>query len=516
MFGSMLFFLLLSMMLGYVTCDTLQVNSNFIDNCDYYLVSSKYLSYNGRGIVSGKSYTPNKVLDEHGLNIIEKQSAITINCDASIEWPTHNYVFASHEEDQCMLVFGISMLMNHYDYDERYLNSAHHWYGSPVATQEQLYSHFNVQTQIAQHYTEYIEIGDEIFTSYGEPQWFSDREIEFSSRPYIPSIHRYSPMLLRANGVCMSNVYPKNSSLYTVSLQSPFVGGGSAGPNSDMDRNTLDTASINTFDEVGQSSERCNNDEFHTCSERTDMQTDEIPVDSGQGLYTAVFIPKGGVVTVSPVMIIPLHELVQLADNSSLLVNYCFVYGNSYSDITDSTATDQAPSEHETGYYKKAGYTDVALFAFTSGALMNHRPRVHRSHSGAVFNFPDDELANVEIDWYNFNNYTEENAHESAFNSDGPAVNTTMPTATLDTLRDKKYIQVDIVYRATRDIYMHEELFLDYGVQWEKAFLKYLVDTREVDIDQTIPVQFKYPMGFPGDRFPTQWQDVECIGRSCV
>ena len=140
----------------------------------------------------------------------------------------------------------------------------------------------------------------------------------------------------------------------------------------------------------------------------------------GKGLFAKKDFRKGDLVVVSPVLLLPKEHIESISDSSTVLMNYCIA----------------SPA------------SSTVMFPFAWGAVANHAPP-HR--------------ANLEVELFWWNKAEEEEK----------------TSATLTELSSRLSAQLDLGYRATRDIARGEEMFFDYGEEWQEEWTYFLADTRE-------------------------------------
>lgn len=104
-------------------------------------------------------------------------------------------------------------------------------------------------------------------------------------------------------------------------------------------------------------------------------------------------------------------------------------------------------------YCIASAHSSIAIFPFGLGALINHSPS---------------QTANVEIDWYWWNN---DGANDDTMNR---KLNTSLKDLSL-----KDSAQLDLQYIATRDIDAGEEIFYSYGQEWQDAWSEYSAEISE-------------------------------------
>ena len=130
----------------------------------------------------------------------------------------------------------------------------------------------------------------------------------------------------------------------------------------------------------------------------------------------------GELVTVSPILIFPKESVSTAgADRKTVIQNYCIA---------------------------SAEVSNIALFPFGLGNMANHA-RV--------------EERNMEVEWFWWNDEEKERK---------------LKTSATD-LMAAPFAQLDIAYRASRDISEGEELTLDYGDDWAHAWAQHLASLNQ-------------------------------------
>jgi hypothetical protein len=189
---------------------------------------------------------------------------------------------------------------------------------------------------------------------------------------------------------------------------------------------------------------------------------------AGMGLITKRSYKTGDVVTISPALIIPKHALYKMEDTDSTLINHCFCVDGS----------------------------DVSLLPIGLAAMINH----------------GGPSSNVKMQW-----------HEWA---DGRQSRLKWSIETLEEFDEDPPLYVEFI--ALRDLAIGEEILLDYGQAWDKAWTNHaeavqiILDKaqacREADTNDDsgincgiseLPV-FKHCIST--DIYPESFQSV-CIGR---
>ena len=139
-------------------------------DCSLYLAPSK--SFPGRGIITSKSIDEGTVIDFSAITLPVPLSKITTS-------QLNNYVYASEEDYYAMCIFGMAMIFNHMRDDDY---TAHHYWDTSenITTVSEVLrdpysSYTTVSYSIRDNAT--VKSGYEIFASYGDDSWFSERGI---------------------------------------------------------------------------------------------------------------------------------------------------------------------------------------------------------------------------------------------------------------------------------------------------------------------------------------------------
>lgn len=518
--GSLFIHIQLAVVLG-------QAVSNFLNgDCDYYLAPSKFVP-SGRGVIAGRPY-------EEGDNIL-KSISIEIPNFFVRKTQLSNYVFGASQNDTSLVILGINMMINHHDNpNTENVYASTEMFDVLADDVTQPYRHFNVKIDsIDRPATRIIGHGDELFGSYGpNNSWFTGRGLYFVPTDYDPKKHRYSSLLLKANGVCYSNVYNEKS---LISTPSPI----------ELEE---DAAAVNEHDDVVEEEFDYFGDFVQTrldaatrrkhfstpcVSEILQPKLEPWDGEAGQGLFSKVMVKSGDLVTVSPVLILPLHSIIAGSDANATLINHCLISASSLNR-------------------QNTNYSDVCLFPFGPSALMNHAPVTGRPSLCA--HGTRNVTANVAIEWFAFNNYSAADACalSAAVTGADPVLYCDLPegadyfesnrnksahlnhllssNTTLQQLEQFSHSPLDIGYRAIRDIAPGDEIYVDYGREWEVAFSLYLQRMEEyyehmdrlrasepaVKVVEPLPPQFRHPMIFPDELFPSHWKGVGCLGYRCA
>eukprot|EP01041_Mallomonas_annulata_P004474 gene4474-8909_t len=352
--------------------------------CDLYLAPS-HIPGAGRGIFAGRNYEKDETIDT--------TSSLTLLRKNGRKWPLNNYVYSSNENKYSMVLFGVPMLFNHHlpkDVD-------HYWENWPVApVSEQRKEAHTIHTGVSHITARNIDTGEEIFTSYGDKEWFTLRNIPHDDGiTNETSSKKYSLEELEKVGHCVTNVI--------------------------IDESTQPIA--------------------------------------GNGIFAKKDFKKGEIVSISPVLILPKHDV---AKDEGVLLNYCISIEGS----------------------------DVALLPVGLGALANH----------------GGSSANLEMTWYA---WSDEEGFATKFKQ-SPEI-----------LFTSQFAQLDLAYRATRDISAGEELYISYGELWEQKWIAHLdalnewiEEDSENELNIATKPQFRQTIGAPEGLFPKWWR-VTCIGEEC-
>eukprot|EP00607_Mallomonas_marina_P010437 CAMPEP_0182425022 /NCGR_PEP_ID=MMETSP1167-20130531/11355_1 /TAXON_ID=2988 /ORGANISM="Mallomonas Sp, Strain CCMP3275" /LENGTH=429 /DNA_ID=CAMNT_0024605323 /DNA_START=223 /DNA_END=1512 /DNA_ORIENTATION=- len=342
----------------------------------------------GRGVFAGQAYENDEQVDVTlSLTILRKNGR---------KWPLHNYVYSANDEAYSMILFGPAMLFNHRlpkDVD-------HYWTDWPVASiaEQKLEAH-TVYTPVLHKANRKIEIGEEIFTSYGDNDWFHLRGIAHDAvETDLSTNQTYTLDTLQEIGHCLTDIY--------------------------IDQSTLPLA--------------------------------------GNGIFASRSFKKDDIVSISPVLVLPRHAV---AADEGVLLNY----------VIGSPASD------------------VALAPIGLAALSNH--------GGSD--------ANMRVSWYVWDQDQDQAQDQNTFAQ--------RLKLSPEILVKKEVAQLDIAYRASRDIAAGEELTIFYGEAWEREWVAHLDRLedwlQDEDEDEEKP-QFRMPIEAPSGLFPKWWRGA-CIGDDC-
>lgn len=168
--------------------------------CKLYLAPSK-IPDAGKGVFSGV-----KAKQE---DYLESTPNVIVRTDHIRSLQLFNYVYSAEDDDFSMASFGASMLYNH----KNPKDIDHYWASGDIPPAKSvLWNPYTTYTQSNYELLRNIEIGEEIFTSYGEEEWFSSRNIPFSPAPKL-SYKKYTLPELDEAGHCLDNVYVNDSSI---------------------------------------------------------------------------------------------------------------------------------------------------------------------------------------------------------------------------------------------------------------------------------------------------------------
>lgn len=319
------------------------ISLSYSVGCDLYLAPSK-IKNAGRGIIAGREYKKNEYVIDEAITMI-------MSYRFSDRTSLSNYVFASDDELYPMLAYGATTLFNHH---------SNHTVSNIWATNKerpdasvQKTSSNTIYAPVSMKANHDITIGSEIFTSYGDSDWFTARSIEYDEVP-VDSIDKYNSIEeLERVGHCLSSIYVDHSTL-------PYA---------------------------------------------------------GKGAFASKNFTKGEIVSVSPVLLFEMDNVVKYGTDNSVMINSMLGHPNS----------------------------DVLILPIGSIAMVNHQS-VKTGRNNVVFEWCD-----------MFNN---------RHNKDTP----------LNVLLSTIFSPLDIAYRATRDIAAGEELFLDYGEKFSNQHSSYLTN----------------------------------------
>lgn len=194
-------------------------------------------------------------------------------------------------------------------------------------------------------------------------------------------------------------------------------------------------------------------EKYGICMSRLYVDHSALPY-AGMGLYSKTAFTVGELLTISPVLLLPKYEVMVASRNDSAILNYVIA---------------------EKG--------DVAIFSFGLPIMANHQRQ-------------SDGLANVYLQWYNTSNDILNTYHPQHFIKD--------PSTSL-------YLGL----YASKDIQANEELFMDYGVEWEEQWESHLSKVKTHQEGDPPVNGFRFPVYPPTDLIPASWKDIACISIFC-
>lgn len=191
-------------------------------------------------------------------------------------------------------------------------------------------------------------------------------------------------------------------------------------------------------------------EKYGFCLSDTYVSLSSIPL-AGNGLYSKKAYKKGDIVMLSPVLILPKQDIIDLTIDSSLLINYCITSNNS----------------------------DIALLPISVGGLINHGGK----------------KSNVDVMWH--------------LESDTKTYLSESPIK----LSKLNFAPLSIKYVANRPILIGEEITVNYGLEWEKEWYEYLVNLKDwnkkhFNHGHFMKPQFRKMIEAPNGMFPDHFYNV--------
>jgi hypothetical protein len=292
-----------------------------------------------------------------------------------------------------------------------------------------------------------IPAGGEIFVNYGE-NWFLSREEEMSTVPFEKNFVLVDEFLFKFKNISLkyqtSNNPDFTKDLWNVVQAEARVietRSGNALPFSFEDMQSAQAIgsadsrlpySIRTIEWLN---------DHGRCMDNIRPGKSTIP-DAGRGAFASRLIPKGGLVAPGPVLHIPNSTVMTMYDidpltgerdaskepGKQLIVNYCFGHSKS----------------------------TLLLCPYTSpSAYINHS----RKPNARVV-WADETTPNHNAEWLKED---------------------------VDFLKKQEAIGLSLNFEATRDIQPGEEVFIDYGREWEAAWKKYVIEWKPpADADEFV------------------------------
>ena len=143
---------------------------------------------------------------------------------------------------------------------------------------------------------------------------------------------------------------------------------------------------------------------------------------AGKGVFAAKNFKEGDLVAISPTVVLPKFDVANIgSDRRTIIQNYCIAHPD---------------------------VAHVVLFPFGLGSMANHAVPMK---------------ANMKLEWHWWNEEEKERKMSS----------------TAYELGDSPFVQLDIAYKATRDISDGEELTYDYGNDWAEAWTDHLANLNQ-------------------------------------
>ena len=290
-----------------------------------------------------------------------------------------------------------------------------------------------------------VPAGGELFRDYGD-RWFTSRKEEFGLIP-LKGDYLEAERLLKAFGKLQDRLNlpdtmrrDLHSILATFPLESRVT---NAFPREYAQMNVVVEKSMR---ELHQLNATRSLDELGAVGRCLDnIRHDESTLqDAGRGAFATRFIPKDTIVTGSPVMHVPDDELAEM-------------YDTYFDEDMDATVRDP---DAFLGYQLWFNYcmshpnTTIMLCPYGSGiGYMNH----------------DKELANIRIQWAPHGKV----AHNESWFLKSP-----------QEMEHEWTGHLGMDYVAIRDIEEGEELFLDYGKEWEETWEEHYEEWEPTDEDE--------------------------------
>lgn len=162
--------------------------------CDYYVAQSTLFAA-GRGIFTGR--------DLKAGQEIERGPSLLIRDEFLQGWPTNDYVYGTYVKNHSEAVLGLAMLYNH---NVPAFQNVEHYQG-PVLPADLTRSYTTHQDMVYRVKEKDVPAGSELFTSYGDEEWFTQRGIKFLTQETADEKVFGRPVdELRAKGICLSDV----------------------------------------------------------------------------------------------------------------------------------------------------------------------------------------------------------------------------------------------------------------------------------------------------------------------
>jgi hypothetical protein len=378
------------------------------EDCDYYITLST-LHNVGRKVIAGKDFVE-KDFHLYGPTIFIPQ-------DLCHRTALSNYVFGSAQVSTSLLMMSPVSIMNHSPKP----NIEHYWNAHPGADPELFPEVHSANLKCFVQNTHNISKGEEMFVSYGE-NWFTHRN--FLEEPLFPEEHEN--------------------------------GGKEA---KDDKKNEEKKKTIEELEKKEASHYKS------VCLSDVNIKRSRISSHhqtAGNGLFAKRAFQKDELITVSPVLLLEYHHLLETYYNiSSLLMIYSF--------------------------YKSR--SSVALLPLGLSSMMNHYEDLSGLSHGLPGSFAPQKTPSVYVDWFHWN------ASAAASHERVRPFALSLP---LDHLLSMPFAPLDLAFYANRAIEEGEELTLDYGPEWVAAY-----QYSEAKTDPSVP--FLHWIGGADDLFPDDW-----------
>jgi len=370
-----------------------------------------------RGVFSGKKL--------YNGDLVDLSVSLVIPSDMISHWQLFNYVYSANAELFSMALFGAGMLYNHMNPK----NLDNYWHETPPLDSEtyrNIYSYpHTTYTNVEYIANREIQLGEELFASYGEGNdWFTARGIDITPISYYNNDND--------NGNDNNNIPP-----------------------------------VYKLEDLKQ---------YGHCMTDIEVLNSTIPL-AGLGIFATKSFKKGEIVTISPILVLPKHE-VESTKLHSVLYNYCLT-------IPD---------------------TDITFFPIGLGGLINHGGK----------------KSNVDINWFDWSTLNPSSSSSSSSLSSLSQKSNILHYSEIlnrtgSELERCQFAPLDLQYIATRDIEKGEEILLNYGLNWENSWKKYLLAMESYlenygDINLVIGPQFRHMIEINENIIPEHLKNLECIG----
>ena len=202
------------------------------------------------------------------------------------------------------------------------------------------------------------------------------------------------------------------------------------------------------------------------------MNTSTIPL-AGRGMIARKHFQKGDIVSISPIVLQPKHEVIALRDDS-IMLNFCITSPES----------------------------DVSILPLGMAAMINHGG-IHSNLDLSWHIWPGekdmfDTVMNIDPKYLVIREWMKEN-------------NTNHSNST--------YTQLYLAYTANRDISSGEEVLINYGIDWELKWSRHLRLLNDWMLEseergESVKPLFRHSIEAPPGLFPDHWK-IDCVGSTC-